>query len=77
MNTFLQNVKITIKGITFLNLDKNPLHLDQLTVRGSSIRYVILPETLQLDSLLVEEEQKVKKAKAPTKRGKKVRRDRR
>jgi small nuclear ribonucleoprotein D1 len=59
------------------HVDKNPLQLDQLTVRGSSIRYVILPETLQLDSLLVEEESKVKKAKAPTKRGKKPRRERR
>lgn len=58
MNTFLQNVKMTIK-------DKNPINLDQLTLRGSSIRYVILPETLQLDALLVEEENKVRKAKVP------------
>lgn len=55
--------------------DKNPIQLDQLTVRGSSIRYVILPETLQLDALLVEEENKVKKAKVPTKRTKKVRKE--
>jgi small nuclear ribonucleoprotein D1 len=48
MNTFLQNVKMTTK-------DKNPINLDQLTLRGSSIRYIILPETLQLDALLVEE----------------------
>lgn len=48
MNTFLQNVKMTVK-------DKNPINLDQLTLRGSSIRYVILPEHLQLDALLVEE----------------------
>lgn len=77
MNTFLQNVKMTIKGTICIYIDKNPISLDQLTVRGSSIRYVILPETLQLDSLLVEEEAKVKKAKAPTKRGKKPRRERR
>lgn len=55
--------------------DKNPIQLDQLTVRGSSIRYVILPETLQLDALLVEEENKVKKAKVPTKRTKKPRKE--
>lgn len=36
MNTFLQNVKMTVK-------DKDPISLDQLTLRGSSIRYVILP----------------------------------
>ena len=48
MNTFLKNVKMTVK-------DKPQISLDQLTLRGSAIRYVILPETLQLDALLVEE----------------------
>lgn len=51
--------------------DKNPINLDQLTLRGSSIRYVILPEHLQLDALLVEEQAKTKKAKVPTKKGRK------
>ena len=46
MNTFLQNVKLTVKG-------KNPIGLDQFTIRGSNIRYFILPETLQIDPLLV------------------------
>lgn len=55
--------------------DKNPIQLDQLTVRGSSIRYVILPETLQLDALLVEEENKVKKGKLPGKKAKKPRKE--
>ena len=68
---------MTIKGTISSHSDKNPIQLDQLTVRGSSIRYVILPETIQLDALLVEEEQKVKKAKAPTKRSKRPRRERR
>ncbi len=63
---------MTIKGINLYDLDKNPIQLDQLTVRGSSVRYVILPETLQLDALLVEEENKVKKSKAPTNKVKKV-----
>ena len=36
MNTFLKNVKMTAK-------DKDPISRDQLTLRGSSIRYVILP----------------------------------
>lgn len=61
MNTFLKNVKMTVK-------DKDPINLDQLTLRGSSIRYVILPETIQLDALLVEEESKAKKPKVPTKK---------
>ena len=46
MNIFLQNVKMTVK-------DKNPINLDQLTLRGSSIRYVILPETLQFLPLYI------------------------
>lgn len=71
MNTFLQNVKMTVK-------DKNPINLDQLTLRGSSIRYVILSESLQLDALLVEEESKAKKAKVPTKKGRKpIKKDKR
>lgn len=46
MNTFLQNVKLTIKG-------KNPISMDQFTIRGSNIRYFILPESLLIDPLLV------------------------
>ena len=48
MNTFLQNVKMMVK-------QKNSINLDELTLRGSSIKYVILPETLQLNALLIEE----------------------
>ena len=46
MNTFLQNVKLTVKG-------KNPIGMEQFTIRGSNIRYFILPETLLIDPLLV------------------------
>lgn len=38
MNTHLKAVKMTIKG-------RNPVSLDSMSVRGSSIRYVILPES--------------------------------
>ena len=41
MNTHLKAVKMTIKG-------RNPVSLDSMSVRGSSIRYVILPERLRL-----------------------------
>lgn len=64
MNTFLQNVKLTIKG-------KNPISMDQFTIRGSNIRYFILPESLLIDPLLVEEEPKIRKTKIPTKRPRK------
>ena len=45
MNTHLKAVKMTLKG-------KNPLPLEHMSVRGSNIRYVILPETINLDNLL-------------------------
>ena len=45
MNTYLRNVKATIKG-------KNPVHHDFLSIRGNNIRYYILPDSLNLDTLL-------------------------
>ena len=47
MNTFLRNVALTPKG-------KNQVKYDALSVRGSTIRYYILPDSLNLDALLVE-----------------------
>ena len=46
MNTFLRNVALTPKG-------KNQVKYDALSVRGSTIRYYILPDSLNLDALLV------------------------
>ncbi|URD99627.1 Small nuclear ribonucleoprotein [Musa troglodytarum] len=48
MNTHLKTVKLTVKG-------KNPVTLDHLSVRGNNIRYYILPDSLNLETLLVEE----------------------
>nr|CAB3450196.1 unnamed protein product [Digitaria exilis] len=48
MNTHLKTVKLTLKG-------KNPVTLDHLSVRGNNIRYYILPDSLNLETLLVEE----------------------
>ncbi|KAG5603354.1 hypothetical protein H5410_034724 [Solanum commersonii] len=53
MNTHLKAVKITLKG-------KNPVTLDHLRVRGNNIRYYILPDSLNLETLLVEETPRVK-----------------
>ncbi|KAJ0781118.1 putative like-Sm (LSM) domain containing protein, LSm4/SmD1/SmD3 [Helianthus annuus] len=58
MNTHLKTVKLTMKG-------KNPLTLDHLSVRGNNIRYYILPDSLNLETLLVEETPRVK-PKKPT-----------
>lgn len=48
MNTYLKNVKVTLKG-------KNPVKHDFLSIRGNNIRYYILPDSLNLDTLLVDD----------------------
>ena len=48
MNTYLRNAKATIKG-------KNPVNHDFLSIRGNNIRYYILPDSLNLDTLLVDD----------------------
>ena len=58
MNTHLKTVKLTVKG-------KNPIALDHLSVRGHTIRYFILPDSLNLDTLLVDEAPR-RKPKKPT-----------
>lgn len=44
MNTHLKNVKMTVKN-------KNPVSLDNFSIRGNNIRYFILPESLPVDTL--------------------------
>lgn len=56
MNIHMKSVKVTLKG-------KNPVAMDHLTVRGSTIRYVLLPEHLPLDTLLVDDTPRVPVAK--------------
>jgi small nuclear ribonucleoprotein D1 len=53
MNTALRTVKMTIKG-------REPVALDALNVRGSTIRYFILPDSLPLDTLLIDDAPKPK-----------------
>lgn len=48
MNTHLKNVKVTLKH-------GNPVSMEHLTVRGSNIRYFILPDSLPLDTLLIDD----------------------
>lgn len=47
MNTHLKAVRLLPKG-------KNPTQLDHLSVRGNQIRFFILPDSLNLDTLLVD-----------------------
>merc|ERR1712057_158436 len=56
MNTHLKSVKLTLKG-------KEPQNLDTLSIRGNNIRYYILPDPLNLDTLLVDDAPKNKPPK--------------
>lgn len=56
MNMHLKAVKMTVKN-------KDPVNLESLSIRGSNIRYVILPDSLPLDTLLVDDGPKAKAKK--------------
>lgn len=59
MNTHLKTVKMTVKG-------RDPVTLDQLSIRGSNLRYYILPDSTPLDTLLIDDTPKVRsKQKEP------------
>ncbi|TLD20135.1 hypothetical protein E2P81_ATG09205 [Venturia nashicola] len=53
MNTALRAVKMTAKG-------REPLNLDTINIRGNTIRYYILPDSLPLDTLLIDDTPKPK-----------------
>ena len=49
MNTHLKNVRLTLKN------KQEPIIMDTLTIRGNNIRHYILPDSLPLDTLLVDD----------------------
>ena len=53
MNTHLKTVKMTVKN-------KDPVSIEFLSIRGTNIRYFILPDATPLDPLLVDDLPKVK-----------------
>ncbi|CAB3405009.1 unnamed protein product [Caenorhabditis bovis] len=57
MNTHLRAVTMTKKN-------KEPVKLDVLSIRGNNIRYIILPDPLSLDTLLIDDEPRKKAARA-------------
>ncbi|XP_025205837.1 small nuclear ribonucleoprotein Sm D1-like [Melanaphis sacchari] len=48
MNTHLKTVKMTMKN-------NQPVHYETLSVRGNNIRYFILPDSLTLETLLIDD----------------------
>merc|ERR1711879_21102 len=55
MNVHMKNIKFTVKG-------KPPVSMDHLTIRGNNVRYVILPDSIPLDTLLVDDSKRLPKA---------------
>ena len=53
MNTHLKTVKMTVRN-------QLPQQLDTLSIRGANIRYVILPDSLPIDTLLIDDAPKPK-----------------
>ena len=60
MNTHLRSVKMTVKG-------RDPISLDTLSLRGNNIRYYILPESVPLDTLLIDDAPRRKARKKESK----------
>ncbi|KAJ2157676.1 Small nuclear ribonucleoprotein Sm D1 [Coemansia sp. RSA 552] len=60
MNTHLKKVKMTVKN-------RDPASLDTLSLRGNNIRFYILPDSLPLDTLLIDDtpKPKTRKREAP------------
>jgi len=61
MNTHMKEVKVTVKG-------RKPVHVSNLSIRGTTIRYFILPENVNLDTLLAEASEKKRKKKKDVKK---------
>ena len=62
MNTHLKMVKLVAKG-------RNPINLEHMSVRGNNIRYYILPDSLNLDTLLVDLDHPKTRPKRPERPG--------
>jgi small nuclear ribonucleoprotein D1 len=56
MNTHLKTVRLTMRN-------RDPVPLDSLSIRGNTIRYYILPDSIPLDTLLIDDAPKSKKKK--------------
>ncbi|KAM3719848.1 putative small nuclear ribonucleoprotein Sm [Dirofilaria immitis] len=55
MNFHLTSVNVTLKD------EKDPIHVDAVSVRGNSIRCIIFPDNMNLDKLMIDVPQVQKK----------------
>ena len=56
MNTHLKTVRLTMRN-------RDPVPLDSLSIRGNTIRYYILPDSIPIDTLVIDDTPKAKKKK--------------
>jgi len=56
MNTHLKTVRLTMRN-------REPVALESLSIRGNTIRYYILPDSIPVDTLLIDDAPKAKKKK--------------
>lgn len=56
MNTHLKTVRLTMRN-------RDPVALESLSIRGNTIRYYILPDSIPVDTLLIDDAPKAKKKK--------------
>ncbi len=60
MNTALRAVKMTTKNRANPTAPGDTISLDTINIRGSTVRYFILPDSLPLDTLLIDDQPKPK-----------------
>ena len=60
MDMALRAVKMTIKNRGQPGTPSETISLDTINIRGSTIRYIILPDSLPLDTLLIDDTPKPK-----------------
>ncbi|KAG9202639.1 hypothetical protein G6514_004131 [Epicoccum nigrum] len=53
-------VNVALRTIKYTPKDLDNVTLDTMTVRGSTVRYIILPDSLPLDTLLIDDTLKPK-----------------
>lgn len=58
MNTVLKDVRMTVKN-------EDPVSMDTITLRGSSIRYYVLPDTVNLDSMIIDDARRPSTVRPP------------
>lgn len=60
------SMNIHLKSVRLLVPSRNPTKLKALSIRGSTVRYVLLPDSLALDALLVDDGLRPRRVTNPT-----------